>query len=50
MGSENKNTALISKEDWECIIETLYLMGDPDFMKDVEDARNAPDSDFEAWN
>jgi len=50
MMSEKRDTALISKEDWESIKETLYIMGDPDLMKDTEEARNAPDSDFEAWN
>ncbi|MDR1691109.1 MAG: type II toxin-antitoxin system Phd/YefM family antitoxin [Candidatus Methanoplasma sp.] len=44
------NAVLMSEEDWESIKETLYLLGDPDFLKDVEESRNAPDSDFEAWN
>lgn len=44
------NAVLMSEEEWESIKETLYLMGDPDFLKDVEESRNAPDSDFEAWN
>jgi PHD/YefM family antitoxin component YafN of YafNO toxin-antitoxin module len=48
--TKNGNAVLMSEEDWESIKETLYLMGDPDFMKDVEATRNAPDSDFEAWN
>ena len=50
VASDNRDTALISVEDWECIKETVYLMGDPDFMKDVKEARNTPDSEFEAWN
>jgi len=44
------NVVLISEEEWEGVKETLYLMGDPDFLKDVEEGRNSPDSDFEAWN
>jgi prevent-host-death family protein len=48
--TKDGNAVLMSEEDWESVKETLYLMGDPDFMKDVEEARNAPDSDFEAWN
>ena len=48
--TKDGNAVLMSEEDWESIKETLYLMGDPDFLKDVEEARNAPESDFEAWN
>ena len=48
--TKDGNAVLMSEEDWESIKETLYLMGDPDFLKDVQAARNAPDSDFEAWN
>ena len=50
IASKDGNAVLMSEEDWECIKETLYLMGDPEFTKDVEESRNAPDSDFEAWN
>jgi PHD/YefM family antitoxin component YafN of YafNO toxin-antitoxin module len=48
--TENGNVVLVSEEDWESVKETLYLMGDPDFMRDVEEANATPDSDFEAWN
>jgi len=48
--TEEGNAVLMSEEDWEGVKETLYLMGDPDFMKDVQESRNAPDSDFESWN
>ena len=48
--TKDGNAVLMFEEDWEGIKETLHLMGDPDFIKDVEEARNAPDSDFEAWN
>lgn len=48
--SKKGNVVMMSEENWEEIKETLYLLGDPEFMKDVIEARNAPDSDFEAWN
>jgi antitoxin YefM len=48
--TETGNVVLMSEEDWESIKETLFLMGDPDFMRDVKESRAAPDSDFEAWN
>ena len=48
--TKDGNAVLMSEEDWESVKETLYLMGDLDFMKDVEEARNALDSDFEDWN
>jgi PHD/YefM family antitoxin component YafN of YafNO toxin-antitoxin module len=48
--TKDGNAVFMSEEDWESVKETLYLMGDPDFMNDVEEARSAPDSDFEAWN
>ena len=48
--TKDGNAVLMSEEVWESIKETLYLMGDPDFLRDVEEARNAPESDFEAWN
>lgn len=48
--TKNGNVVMMSEEDWEGILETLYLMGDPDFEKDVEDAVNTPMSEREAWN
>ena len=41
---------MLSEKDCEEIEETLYLMGDPDFLKDVREARNTPVSEFKVWN
>lgn len=48
--SKKGNVVMMSEENWEEIKETLYLLGDPEFMKDIIEARKALDSDFEAWN
>ena len=47
--SKNGNVIMLSEEDWEGIKETLYLMGDPDFLNDVREARNTPISEMERW-
>ena len=50
IASKEGSVVMMSEEDWESIKETLYLMGDPDFLKDVEEARNTPAEEREAWN
>jgi len=47
--SKKGNVVMLSEEDWEGIMETLYLMGDPEFLNDVRDARNTPFSELEVW-
>ena len=48
--SKKGNVVMLSESDWEGIKETLYLMGDPEFMKDVREAHNTPLSEREVWN
>jgi prevent-host-death family protein len=48
--SKKGNVVMLSEKDWEEIKETLYLMGDPDFLNDVREARNTPISELEVWN
>ena len=48
--SKDGNAILVSEEDWESIMETIYVMGNPDFQKNLEDARNTPISEREVWN
>lgn len=48
--TKNGNVVMMSEEDWESVLETLYLMGDPEFMTDVEEARNTPLSQREVWH
>lgn len=44
------NVVMMSEEDWEGVLETIYLMGDSEFGKDVEEGLNTPISEREAWN
>ena len=48
--SKEGNAVMISEEDWDAIMETLYVMGDPDFQKNLEEARNTPINEREVWN
>ena len=48
--SGNSNLIMVSEEDWESIIETLHLMGDPGFDEDVRTGLKTPLSEREAWN
>jgi len=48
--SKGGNVVMLSESDWEGIKETLYLMGDPEFTKDVREARNTSISEREVWN
>ena len=48
--SKDGNAVLTSEEDWDSIMETLHVMGDPDFMKNLEEARNISLSEREVWN
>ena len=41
---------MVSEEDWDAIMETLYVMGDPDFQKNLDEARRTPLSEREVWN
>ena len=48
--SKEGNAIMICEEDWDAIMETLYVMGDPDFQKNLEEARNTPLGEREVWN
>ena len=48
--SKEGNAIMISEEDWDAIMETLYVTGDPDFQKNLEEARNTPLGEREVWN
>ena len=48
--SKDGNAILVSEEDWESIIETIYVMGNHDFQKNLEEARNTPISEREICN
>ena len=48
--SKDGNAVMVSEEDWDAIMETIYVMGDPDFQKNLEEARNTPLDEREVWN
>ena len=48
--SKGGDVVMISEEDWDAIMETLYVMGDPNFQKNLEEASNTPLSEREVWN
>lgn len=48
--TKNGNLVVMSEADWEGVLETLYLMSDPEFEEDVRDGLNTPMSEREAWN
>ena len=45
-----EDLTFVSEDELDAIMETLYVTGDPDFRKNLEDARNTPIGLREAWN
>ena len=48
--SKGKETLIISKEEYDSLVETLYLLSDPDMSRDIDDARNTPTSEMVTWH
>ncbi len=46
-GSADGFTVALARDDDK---ETKYLLSDPEFLKGVEEGRNAPASECEEWN
>lgn len=47
--SKNCNAVLMSEEEYNSLMETLYLLSDPDMAADLEHSRKAPLSEMEVW-
>ncbi|MCL1984430.1 MAG: type II toxin-antitoxin system Phd/YefM family antitoxin [Methanomassiliicoccaceae archaeon] len=45
--SKKGNAVLLSEEEWNGIVETLYVLSDPDTLPAVMEARAAPASELE---
>jgi len=45
--TEKGNAILLSKEDWNDLIGTLYVLSDPDILSAVREARATPTSESE---
>ena len=48
--SKGKETMMINKEEYDSLIETLYLLSDPNMAKDISDAKNTPSSEMVTWH
>ncbi|MCL2147811.1 MAG: type II toxin-antitoxin system Phd/YefM family antitoxin [Methanomassiliicoccaceae archaeon] len=48
--SERGTIVMISEEDWENILETIYLMGVPGLEDDIKEGRNTPESELTRWS
>ncbi|MCL2317550.1 MAG: hypothetical protein FWC44_00635 [Methanomassiliicoccaceae archaeon] len=49
IATEKGAVVMISEEEWESLMETVYLKG-AGILDDAKEARNAPDSEFTTWN
>ena len=43
---KRNNVVMLSQEDWNAIEETLYLNTIPNMASSIQEAMNAPDSEF----
>ena len=48
--SKNGNAVLISEEEWNEIMETLYVLSDPDTLPAIIEADATPTSELESIN
>ena len=46
--SKKGNAVLLSEEEWNEIIETLYILSDPDTLPAIIEARATPTSELES--
>ena len=47
--SKNCNAVLMSEEEYDSLMETLYLLSDPDMAADLDRTRRTPISEMEVW-
>lgn len=48
--SKKGNAVILSEEEWNEIIETLYVLSDPDTLPAVMEARRTPTSELETMD
>ena len=48
--SKNTNAVLLSEDEYNSLIETLYLLSDPNMASDLYRTRNTPLSEMEVWS
>ena len=44
------NVVMMSESYWDEVSETLYLLGDPEFMNDVREAETTSEDEYLVWN
>lgn len=47
--SKDCNAVLMSEEEYDSLLETLYLLSDPDMAADLDRTRRTPISEMEVW-
>ena len=47
---EGKKTVMISKKEYDSLIETLHILSEPKMAKDIRDAQNTPTSEMITWH
>jgi PHD/YefM family antitoxin component YafN of YafNO toxin-antitoxin module len=48
--SENGNSVLLSEEEWNGTVETVYLLSDPETLPALKEARKTALSEFVVWD
>ena len=48
--SKRGTVVMISEEEWENILETIYLMGVPGLEDDIKEGRSTPESKLIKWS
>lgn len=48
--SKGKKAVVLSMEEYDSLIETIYLLSDPDMAKDIEDAKKTSAEDMVTWH
>ena len=44
--SSKGTVVMVSEEEWEGLIETLYLLGVPGLLEDIREGRETPESEL----
>lgn len=47
--SRDCNAVLMSEKEYNSLLETIYLLSDPDMAADLEHSSKAPLSEMEVW-
>ena len=48
--SKRGTVVMLSEEEWENILETLYILGVPGLAEEIKENRKLPESEFVRWN